>query len=266
MASDERLHIIGHANIFEQDDYKNFPDYWRTFPGSSITRLDGIDHTGVFEAFVHAPFKDDIEGDRNDSSLAIQITLTTEKQVGKALFLGDHNYPMIKRIVDKTKAKKRAQYLEWNVLLAPHHCSKSAMYWQDDPERGETYRSDIMDDLEAAALSPAYLVVSAESDFSYDAGKNPPHLKARKRYEEIVDSGHFLCTQEYPDTSLPKTVCFAVTAQGFVLAESSVQKKSESQSRLAAAVVQARGGGAPPKSQVGFGKSGILASSDTEDD
>ena len=217
--SGDRVRVIGHADIFEKDEYKNFPDYWRSFPGSSITRIDGIDYTGVFEAFIHAPFKDDCDGDRNESSLAFQISLTKEKQSGKALLLGDLTYPAIKRIFDKTKEKKRPQYLEWNALLSPHHCSKSVMYWQDDPEKGEVFKKDIMADFESAGLSPAYVVASAESDFSDKEGKNPPHLKARKRYEEIVDSGHFLCTQEYPTTSSPEAVCFSLTAAGFALRE-----------------------------------------------
>lgn len=254
--SGDRVRVIGHADIFEKPEYKNFPDYWRSFPGSSITSLDGVDHTGVFEAFIHAPFKDDCDGDRNESSLAFQIVLSSGNQVGKALFLGDLCYPAIKRIFDKTKEKQRPQYLSWNVLLAPHHGSKSAMYWQDDPERDEVLKKDILADFESAALEPSYLVVSSESDFSDAAGKNPPHLKARKRYEEIVDAGHFLCTHEHPNTSSPDPICFCISADGFTLRQSASTERAEANARLTAAVAQARGGGAPPKSQVGFGNRG----------
>lgn len=253
VASGDRVRVIGHDDIFKEEDYKNFPDRWRSYPGSWLTALDGVDLTGVFEAFIHAPFKDHADGDRNDTSLALHIALTKDKQTGKGLFLGDHCYPTLRRIFDKTKEKNRRQYLEWDILLTPHHCSKSAMYWQDDPDKGEIFKSDIMDDFEESARAGAYIVASSESDFSDKEGKNPPHLKARKRYEEIVESGHFLCTQEHPNSTSPEPISLEVSAQGFVYRGSSGAKKAEAASRLGAAVTQARGGDAPPRSQVGFG-------------
>ncbi len=252
VASGDRVRVIGHDDVFKEEDYKNFPDRWRSYPGSSLTVLDGVDQTGVFEAFIHAPFKDNADGDRNETSLAMLVTLTKDKQTGKGFFFGDHCYPTIRRIFDKTKERKRTQYLEWDVMLTAHHCSKSAMYWQDDPEKGEVFKSDIMNDFEEFARTGAYIVASSESDFSDKEGKNPPHLKARKRYEEIIDSGHFLCTQEHPNTKTPEPICFEVSSEGFAY-RAAAEKKSESASRLAAAVTQARGGGAPPQSQVGFG-------------
>jgi hypothetical protein len=79
VASGDRLRIIGHDDLFEEDDYKNYPARWRSYPGNSVTTIDGVDQTGVFEAFIHSPFKEQADGDRNETSLALQTTLTKDK-------------------------------------------------------------------------------------------------------------------------------------------------------------------------------------------
>lgn len=91
---------------------------------------------------------------------------------GQGLFFGDHCYPTIKRIFDKTKERKRNQYLEWDVMLTAHHCSKSAMYWQDDPEKGKCSKATSRTTSKNLP-GPAPILSSSESDFSDKEGKNP---------------------------------------------------------------------------------------------
>lgn len=251
--SGDRVRVIGHDDMFVDGPYKDFPDAWRTSPGSSVYSLDGESLVGTFEAFIHAPFKDDSAGDRNNTSLAMQVTLTVERQTGKVLLFGDRVYPTIKRIFDKTKEKERPHYLEWNAMLSSHHCSKSVMYWKDEDQEAETYRKDIMADFKSAELSGGYVVASSHSDFSDEEGKNPPHLKARKAYEKIVLAGHFICTHEYPDKKNPEPLVFTVDANGFALADK--RKSGQGAAGLAAAVGTARGASRPPSVQVGFGSS-----------
>ncbi len=248
----DRVRIIGHDDIFAEDDYKDFPDKWRTHPGNSITIADEEDVEDIFEAFVHAPFKDDSAGERNNTSLALQITLKEGDSNAKALFFGDREYPTIKQIFDKTKEKKRTHYLEWDLMLVSHHCSKKVMYWKDEGDENEKLKQDILDDFEAYILKDSYIVVSSESDFSDEEGKNPPHLKARKRYEEIVDSGHFLCTHEHPDEKKPKPIIFELNADGLSYQEPD-KVKTAKESALAAAISKARGEDEPPAQKVGFG-------------
>jgi len=249
--SGDRVRVIGHDDIFNGDDYKDFPEYWRTIPGHSITEVDGEELAEIFEAFIHAPFKDDMNNSRNNTSLAFQINLVEGAQVGKSLFFGDREYPLIKKIIDKTKERERAQYLEWDVMLSTHHCSKCAIYWADEEEDEETLRQDILDDFEAARLDGAYVIASSRSDFGDEPGRLPPHLKARKRYEEIVDAGHFLCTHEHPNKKAPEPIVFVLDANGFQYQKPGGE--SESAKSLANVVTAARGGSAPPKEQVGFG-------------
>ncbi len=250
VASGDRVRIIGHDDMF-LDEYKDFPKRWRTTPGNSVTEIDGQALADVFEAFIHAPFQDDMDEDRNNTSLAFQINLREGDNVGKGLFFGDREYPLIKKIFDKTKKKKRPQYLEWDVMLSPHHCSKSAMYWADGKDKEEELKQDIMDDFEAARRAGGKIIASSRSDFSDEEGKLPPHLKARRRYEEIVDAGCFKCTHEHPNKKEPQPIVFAMDKNG--LAYQAVEGQVNATSILASAVSSGRGGEKPPVEKVGFG-------------
>ena len=132
-SSGDRVRIIGYDDLLTQEEFNDFLRERLTVPGNAINDLDGADHASEFRAFVHAPFKDDAAGDRNDTSIALQIRLIDDPNVGSGLFLGDHCYPTIKRLFDRSKPAD----LQWNVMLAAHHCSKSAMYWKDDGDKDE---------------------------------------------------------------------------------------------------------------------------------
>ena len=250
-SSGDRVRVIGHDDIFENDDYKDFPDKWRSIPSDIVSKLDGEDLSESFEAFIHAPFKDNAAGERNETSLALHITLKEGEKVGKTLLLGDLSYPTIKQIFDITKERERPERLEWNALLSPHHCSKKVMYWKESDDDKEQFKPDIMDDFESAQLDPAYIIASSDSDFSDKKGKNPPHAKARKRYEEILESNElFKCTQEHPNTEDPEPIKFELTGEGFKYIDpkeaSEEDSKSSKASDLSAAVRAARGSSEPP--------------------
>lgn len=120
--------VIGHDDVFASGKYKGFPERWRAFPGNPYSELDGTDHGDAFEAFIHAPFKHDIADERNETSLALHVTVRNDGGEGRALMLGDLGYPSLRRVVDKTKERDRQDRLDCDILLAPHHCSKGTMY------------------------------------------------------------------------------------------------------------------------------------------
>ena len=248
VAAGDRVRIIGYDDLLKEDDYKGFPKERLTVPGNAVTELDGEDHDGSFRAFVHAPFKDGSDGDRNDTSIALQITLTADGSTGQCLLLGDHCYPTVKRIFDSSKAKD----LAWNVMLAAHHCSKSVMYWKNEEDEEEVLKQDILDAMEKAELEPGHIVSSSEPVPSSDKkGDNPPHAKAKNRYEEIVKN-EFLCTQEYPNEENPQPLVFELAENGLTLQDTRDEGKSKKS--LAAAVTAARGANEPSQDRVGFGR------------
>ena len=122
---------------------------------------------------------------------------------------------------------------------------------------------DILEMIEAAGRSQGCIIASSHRfPAANNPGDNPPHIKARNRYKEVLPSGgRFLCTQEHPDTKAPKPIVFEVTTSGVQYIQptdssSDVTKSAATYapSTLAATVDVARGGTQPPATRVGFGR------------
>jgi hypothetical protein len=206
-----------------------------------------------FCAFIHAPFKDDQAKDKNNTSLSLNIVIWEGDKYGQFFFFGDREYPTIKRIFTTTEAhSKNRPYLNWDVILCSHHCSKAVMYWQEVEDSKEVFKSDIMAFFEEYSRDKAgYIVSSSHSDFTDGEGDNPPHKRARNRYEKIVKAGHFICTHEYPAKKNPEPLVFTIGTDGFDFDDK--RTKGPGPAGLGAAVTAARGGTQPPSGQVTFG-------------
>jgi hypothetical protein len=288
-ASGDRVRIIGYDFDAEDFSYSGLPEEYLTIPGQLVTTMDGEDVGDRFEAFIHAPFKDDCAEARNDTSLAMQITLRDPgtNTEGYLLLFGDLAYVTIKKIFDYS-SPRRPERLRWDVMLSAHHCSKKVMYPPGDNGE-EALKRDILDDFEKYAQDGAYVVASSLPFPAFDKpGANPPHIKARDRYEETAPSG-VLCTGEYPDAEAPRPIVFGlVEYDGLRLFEvaavteaksASVGRRSSGGALLGAlgvtvavgaatgmtsrrrgldsveeAVKQARGADAAPAAAVGFGR------------
>lgn len=248
LESGDRIRVIGYSELLKEEEYRDLPQELLTVPGSSISILDGKDVCSSFAAFIHGPFKDNIEGDRNETSIAMQVTLSSEIGNLKALLLGDHCYPTVSRIFEISDDET----VEWDILLAPHHCSKSVMYWRGDGDSDETIRQDLLDAIEDAAKNNAIVVSSSMAFRDIDGeSDNPPHLIARERYEELC--GAFYCTGETPDKDKPVPFRLVIGESG-VLMESYDNPEREGEGKsLSAAVAAARGDDVVPSTKVGFG-------------
>ncbi len=234
-----RVRIFGYSELLDEEKLKDFPQDRLTAPGNELTTIDERNVSSKFRAFVHAPFKDDDIGDRNDTSLGMQVTLFDGAKELRALLLGDLSYPIIKRIFEVSKADD----LAWNVLLAPHHCSKAVMYWRDEGDDEEKLKKHIIDEMDAASKNPNRIVSSSNTvPSSNRSGDNPPHAKAKTQYESITTS--FLCTMDNDDPIVAKLedekISFAAAATGAYSA-------SEAASR-------ARGSNTTPGDAVTYGR------------
>ncbi|MGV9237855.1 hypothetical protein [Streptomyces nigra] len=208
--SGDRVRIIGYDGDRDQHSYSELPDEYFTFPGQTITSIDGTDLSETFEAFVHAPFKGDCAGERNETSLALQIRMHTgDGTMGRLLLLGDLAYPTIKKIFDNSEYYGNTDRVEWDVLLSPHHCSKKVMYAKGD-DGEEELKQDILDQFETYASADARVIASSRPFRDQDEkGRNPPHLLARDAYEKVT-ALPMLCTGEYPTSDEPQPVVFAL--------------------------------------------------------
>lgn len=246
----DRVRIIGYSELFEPGErYEGFPtDQFYTRPGNAVTVLDGAEVGDRFHAFIHAPFKDGLADARNETSLAMRVIIGSEGNTLRGLFLGDLSYPTLMQIFEQTHAHENDDMLEWNVLLSPHHCSKKAMY-----EDG-LLQQDVMDEFADSQLSPGYIVASSnEFPHSNSAGDNPPHRKARNRYEEIVNDT-FLCTGEVSTPEEVRPIIFSSTAWGIEVGGDGYVMSESAKNTLLAAIAAAEGTDNPPATKVGFGR------------
>ena len=243
-----RVRLVGHDPLLEEEHYRGFPEAFLTIPGNPVTMIDGEERSDTFKVFIHGPFKQEERvGDRNDTSLVMQVVLGDDPASGGVLLFGDHKYPTMRKIIDVTRANDNEDFLKWRVLLAPHHCSKSVMYQDED---GQTVlKQDMLDDLEAMQVGDGIVVASSASiPATNETGDNPPHALAKSRYGEIARGG-FQCTHD--DGAPGEPLRFELLKTGLSLV--GAVAADDGVGLLAAAVGSARGGEAPPAEKVGFG-------------
>lgn len=211
--SGNRILVIGHDDESGDHPYADLPDRYKSGPGQAVTSLDGEDCTGRFEAFFHAPFNDDCAAPRNETSLAMQITLTHPSGTdGKLLLFGDLSHDTIMKIFEYSEYHDRSHYLAWNLLLAPHHCSKRVMYVSNGLGN-DVLQTDVINAFQRHERDAAGIVSSSAGIPAADTpGANPPHRKAADRYMEIADQ--FVCTMQWGSEQRPSPVVFGVDASG----------------------------------------------------
>lgn len=211
--SGDRIRVVGYDSEHSSHAYDELPDEYLAWPGEPVTTLDGRDCADRFTAFIHAPFKDDAAAARNETSLSMQVTLSgADGGEGKVLLFGDLAHDTIMKIFDYSEKKNRDEHLAWDVLLAPHHCSKRVMYVKND-EGNEVVQLDVLDAFERHARPGATVICSSAVIPMTDVdGQNPPHRKAYDRYLERADE--VICTMSWGDETVPIPVVFGVDADG----------------------------------------------------
>ena len=200
-AAGDRLRIIGNADVLDGDDWQKFPSTLLTSAGQTVSTINAEDRSDDVGVFVHTPFRSDTEeGSRNSSSLGIQVDLKRCGEGGaRLLLLGDLEHEQIEAFVSKTENSGNQEYLDWDLLLAPHHCSRHAVrrkqgdQWED---------AEAADDLRRYASDNAMVVISARSfDDISDGDTDPPHEDARDVYIDIVGEDAVYFTSDFANGS-----------------------------------------------------------------
>lgn len=194
-------------------------------------------------AHVHAPTASeaDVESsDDNTSSLIIQWTLKVNGGETKLLMGGDAPTCVWERLYkeylatdeDDPEAVPEPDLLQFDILLAPHHCSWNSVGTIDEDGPKKYLKSE--DALEALGqIQDGGFIVSSSKPIKRD-GKNPPHWEAKQEYLKILagedgdpkDSEvqeRFRCTGEQDDGSRGHVV-FRLTKGGPALQESSTRR------------------------------------------
>jgi hypothetical protein len=209
-----RIRIIGYS---DDKSLEGIPNDRITTPGNELNEIDGSKRSS-YRIFIHAPFKDDIEGaDRNETSIVMQIRVDagSKSNVGKIMLGGDAEWRVWDKIMEKTTDKK---YLKWNIFEAPHHCSYTyfADSRDDDPNQASL---DFLDEMDGNGY-----VVSSSKTIKKNSD-NPPCQKAKNRYvEHLTEEEHFCCT-EVDNVQAP--VVFEIKTDGVHLVDNKVDDKKD---------------------------------------
>ncbi len=216
----DRVLVVGYDTDETSHAYHDLPKEYLLKPGIAVTKINGVDYDGTFRAFIHAPFKDDCAAARNETSLSLQVTLRDESDKdGKVLLFGDLAHETIMKIFKYSEDHDREEYLEWDLLLAPHHCSKKVMYVREGGK--DVLQTDILEAFERNARDGAVVVASSQPIPSSDTdGLNPPHKKAADRYKDYAS--RFICTMEWPSVADPSPVVLVVDSDGPRIVEDDV--------------------------------------------
>jgi hypothetical protein len=201
-----RLHIIGYSDNKRLAGLKDII----IAPGTFTNRINEV-YKKDFSIFIHAPFRknlDSEDSERNETSVVFQARFNVDgkDRAGLALFGGDAQYEIWRDILSRSDMSD----LEWDLFLAPHHCSWTFFSEND-------YKDDSIPSKESMELlnnkrDGAIIVASCKP--IKDDDDNPPHYLAAEKYKEIVGKKKFYVTMEYPSSEQPGPLEFEITKMG----------------------------------------------------
>lgn len=160
----------------------------------------------VFDARLLGPLNaEDEEAEeelnKNDSSVILRFSLKGDGKPDICRFLtgGDAGVAIWKRLW-KRHGNENSDWLTYDILQTPHHCSWRSLSFDRWSELGERVKVD-PDAREAFSQTRKGGVVVASSKPIKKDDDNPPHERAKREYVDILDGDkdRFHCTGEYWD-------------------------------------------------------------------
>lgn len=179
--------------------------------------------TGYLTSLLIAPFNkqdDEIEEEltKNDSSVILNLEIKSSEYssaTSKMLLGGDAGVAIWERVWEKYDAID----LEYDLLLAPHHCSWRTLSHDSWSEKGE--KAEVSTDARSAlSQSKSGAIIVSSSKPIKDDDSDPPCIRAKREYRSILEgvAGIFKCTGEEPTTAKPAPIEIESTSSGFKLA------------------------------------------------
>lgn len=201
-----RIRVIGYG----ESELTSGLDAITTVPGNYISDINGSSKEN-FKFFVHAPFKKDVASgivERNNTSVVLQAIFKIDKveRAVLAFFGGDAKWDIWEKIL----AKSDTETLEWDLFLAPHHCSWS--FFNEVPYEKGAVSSESSLDIINKRRTGAFVIASSKE--IKDDNDNPPHYVAGELYKKLVGKDCFICTAENPSVDQPEPVVFSITKNG----------------------------------------------------
>ena len=214
----DRIRILGEDEEGKTDDLQDI-----LIPvGEEFSRINGqYDHS--MKALLLAPLPAEDEDDeevlsKNNSSTILRFSLDGGGFQDKCRFLtgGDAEVAIWKKLWDRYNW--RTDWLSYDILLSPHHCSWHSLShdsWSELREEAEV-SEDARNALSQARDGAAII---ASSNPIKDDDNDPPCIRAKREYEAIVDdaAGTFECVGERPSEKSPGVMEFEIGAHGLRL-------------------------------------------------
>lgn len=158
----------------------------------------------AFEARLLGPVtaeddEDEQELEKNDSSVILRFSLKGGGMSDKCRFLtgGDASVAIWKRLWER-HGNNNADWLSYDTLQTPHHCSWRSLSFDSWSELGEKVKVD-PDARDALSQTRKGAIIVASSKPIKKDDDNPPHERAKREYIDILDGDdeRFYCTDEW---------------------------------------------------------------------
>lgn len=151
---------------------------------------------------------------KNNSSVIINFKIKNsalESSTSQFLTGGDAGVEIWERVSDEYQASD----MEYDLLLAPHHCSWHTLSHDSWSDNGEKAEVSIKARKALEQANNGALIVSSSKPI-VDDENDPPCIRAKREYKAILGtSGVFKCTGEEPRKSQPKPLETETTSRGF---------------------------------------------------
>lgn len=241
----DRIQIMGEDDDGKTDDILAIV----VKAGGLVSKLNRI-ASGTFEGRLLAPIpqNDDEELDellgKNHSSVILRFSIRGDGILDKCRFLtgGDAEVAIWERLWGK-HGTYEADWLSYDILQAPHHCSWHSLSYDSYSTYGED--ADVCADARSALAQirkGAIVVASSKAIDPEEA--DPPSDRAKREYVSIVDgkSDRFICVADVWEAD-ERALQYEITSSGITKLVKSAAKAAIAALGIGATAAQARAHG-----------------------
>lgn len=183
---------------------------------TTFSTVNERDFSGKLEIEVLGPLPkqeneaDDDFDEKNRGSVILLLKVIQGSYENKILLPGDAEVFVWECLHEKFK--HNIYSLEYDILLAPHHCSWHSLSYDSWSQSDDPKVSDQAKKALSQAKEGAFIVSSSKPIKEGD--DDPPSYAAKKEYLTIVNKEHFLCTGEYPKENDVEPITIKLTSDG----------------------------------------------------
>ena len=214
----ERILILGEDEDGKTDDLNDI----LVRVGEEILRINGSCDSSI-QTKLLAPLpaydqNDDSTLSKNNSSTILRISLSGGGIRDKCRYLtgGDAGVVIWERLWSHYFF--RTDWLSYDVLLSPHHCSWHSLSHDSWSEKGSSAKVS-EDALNALSQARSNAIIVASSNPILDDDNDPPCIGAKREYEKIARyvSGSFECVSEFSSKNNSNLMEFEIGSTGWRL-------------------------------------------------